>query len=53
LEIVLDHGIVEDQVNLVAQLEDAPDPDEDWELGNLAPGEDAGEDFAEEADLGL
>jgi hypothetical protein len=54
LEIVLDHGIVEDQVNLVAQLEDAPDPDEDWELGNLAPGEDADEeDFEEEADLGL
>lgn len=53
LELVLDQGIAQDQVNLAAQLEDAPDPDEDWELGDLASGEDAGgEDFDEEADLG-
>src|SRR6266545_1787278 len=53
LEIVLDYGIADDQVNLAAQLEDAPDPDEEWELGGLASGEDAGgEDFDEEADGG-
>jgi hypothetical protein len=54
LEIMLDHGIAGDQVDLLGQLEDAPDPDEDWELGDLALAEDdTGEDFEEEAESGL
>lgn len=52
LELVLDRGIAADQVNLVAQLEDAPDPDEDWELGELALAEGEGGD-EEEAEGGL
>lgn len=54
LEIMLGHGIADDQVDLLTQLEHAPDPDEDWELGDLALGEDDnGEDFEEEAERGL
>jgi hypothetical protein len=54
LDIMLDHGIADDQVDLLAQLEDAPDPDEDWELGDHALAEDHSvEDFEEEAESGL
>ncbi len=52
LEIMLHHGIAEDQVDLLGQLEDAPDPDEDWELGELALAEDDnGEDFEKEMEV--
>jgi len=56
LEILLDRGIAEDQVNLVAQLEDAPDPDEEWELGEFALVEDEDRDDFQgdtEAESGL